>query len=371
MTMALDPHHPLLSRVPTPALVVDVAALDRNIAHMARRATAAGTALRPHIKTHKSADIARRQVAAGAKGLACATVAELLYLVDAGFEDILLTSAVADPVKAAMIAEVNRRTKLAVVVDHPQQAALLDAAVGKIGGTLQVLVDIDVGQNRAGTADITSCIETARAIERSAHLVFAGLQGFAGQAQHIVEEPARREAAGKVAAYLKECADALQRAGFAIDWITGSGTGTSRYDASGLFTELQVGSYLFMDADYGRLHGGADAGMDFERSLFVLASVVSVNRAGQVSIDAGVKAFAVNGPPPSLMIGVREPMAYRFAGDEHGILTPVSGATLPRLGDRILLEATHCDPTVNLYGGFHAVHADGHVERWETGGRYA
>lgn len=368
--MAIDPRHPSLSSIPTPALVVDVAALDRNIASMAQRAAATGTSLRPHIKTHKSADIARRQVAAGAKGLACATVAELLYLVDAGFEDILLTSSIADPAKAAMIAAANRRTKLAVVADHPWQVALLEAAVSGTGGQLHVLVDIDVGQNRAGAADISACIDVARAIEKSASLVFAGIQGFAGQAQHIVEEPARREAAGKVTAYLGECADALRRAGFAVDCITGSGTGTSVYDAHALFTELQVGSYLFMDADYGRLQGSSEGGMNFERSLFVLATVVSVNRAGQVSIDAGTKAFAMNGPSPTLMIGVSSPMTYRFAGDEHGILTPPSGTMLPRLGDRILLEATHCDPTVNLYAGFYAIDPEGHVERWETGGRY-
>ncbi|HLS19600.1 MAG TPA: alanine racemase [Paracoccaceae bacterium] len=370
--MAVDPNHPALGQLPTPALVIDVAALDRNIARMAAHAEDAGMALRPHIKTHKSVEIARRQIASGAKGLACATVAELLHLVEAGLDDILLTSPIADPMKADLIAQANMRAKIAVVIDHPLQAALLSEAVGRHGGALDVLVDIDVGQNRSGVADIESCIAVARAIDEAADLRLAGIQGFAGQAQHVVAEAERRQAAADVAAYLTRCRDALATEGFSIDWVSGSGTGTSRYDMDGgPFTELQVGSYVFMDADYGRLEGGPEAGLDFERSLFVLATVVSVSRAGQVTIDAGVKAFAVNGPLPQVVIGVDGPIKYAFAGDEHGILKLGENTIRPSLGDRVLVEATHCDPTVNLYAGFNAIDMDGRVERWEIGGRYA
>src|SRR5690625_722506 len=302
--MSVEPDHPALGRLPTPALIVDVAALERNISRMAAHAEEAGQVLRPHIKTHKSVEIARRQLAAGAKGLACATVLELLHLIEAGLDDILLTSPIADPVKADLIAQANTRAKIAVVVDHPLQVALLSEAVGTHGGELDVLVDIDVGQNRSGVAGIESCIAVARAIDEAADLRLAGIQGFAGQAQHVVAEAERRQAAADVAEYLTRCRDALVAEGFTIDWVSGSGTGTSRYDMGGPFTELQVGSYIFMDADYGRLEGGAEAGLDFERSLFVLATVVSVAREGQVSIDAGTKAFAVNGPLPKVVIGV-------------------------------------------------------------------
>lgn len=369
--MAVDPNHPALGRLPTPALVVDVAAMTRNISRMAAHAEDAGMALRPHIKTHKSVEIARRQIASGAEGLACATVAELLHLVESGLDDILLTSPIADPIKADVIARANSRAKIAVVVDHPQQAVLLSDAVGEHGGELAVLVDIDVGQNRSGVADIESCIETARAVDQAANLRLAGIQGFAGQAQHVVGEADRRKAAADVAAYLGRCRDALIAEGFSIDWVSGSGTGTSSYDMDGPFTELQVGSYVFMDADYGRLEGGAEAGLDFERSLFVLATTVSVSRAGQVTIDAGTKAFAVNGPLPQVVIGVDGPIEYAFAGDEHGILKLGEGTVPPALGDRVLVEATHCDPTVNLYAGFNALDMDGRLERWEIGGRYA
>ncbi|MHA6688469.1 alanine racemase [Mesorhizobium sp. A556] len=368
---APDPGSAALAGVSTPALVVDVAALDRNIAAMAERARSAGVLLRPHIKTHKCADIARRQLAAGAAGLACATVAELRHLVECGFNDILLTSPVADALKCDLIAAASRHAEIAVVVDHPDQVALVDAAMARAGGRLKVLVDIDVGQNRAGVADIAACVAAAKVIESAENLVFAGIQGFAGQAQHIVDVQARREAARDVAEHLRRCADAVRREGLAVDCITGSGTGTSVYDTDGPFSELQVGSYLFMDADYARLLGHAGEGLGFEKSLFVLATVVSVNKDGQVTIDAGVKAFAQNGPVPKLMLGIGDGAEYRFAGDEHGILALKDGMAAPALGSRILLEATHCDPTVNLYAGYNALHPDGSQERWQIGGRYA
>lgn len=369
---ALDPSSPALAHIATPALVIDVAALDRNILAMADQARSAGMPLRPHVKTHKCADVARRQIAAGAVGLACATVAELHHLIDCGFRDILLTSPVADALKCDLIADAGLRAKLAVVVDHPDQVALLDAAAEKVGSRLSVLVDIDVGQRRAGVASVAACVATARAVNTARNLAFAGIQGFAGQAQHIVEEEARKEAASEVAEYLRGCAEALRREGLAVGWITGSGTGTSAYDLNGPFTELQVGSYIFMDADYARLAGRSGGGLGFEKSLFVLATVVSINRQGQVTIDAGTKAFAQNGPPPRLMLGIEEEGAeYRFAGDEHGSIALKNASAAPVLGSRVLLEATHCDPTVNLYASFNALHPDGRLEHWQIGGRYS
>lgn len=367
----LDPHSPVLAAVSTPALVIDVAALDRNISAMSEQTRSAGISLRPHVKTHKCADIARRQMEAGAIGLACATVSELCHLVEHGFGDILLTSPVAEASKCDLIATAARQAELSTVVDHPDQAALLNRAIGKAGGRLKVLVDIDVGQNRAGVVDIADCIATAKAIDLAENLIFAGIQGFAGQAQHLVEETARSRAAGEVAGYLRQCVEALRHEGLDASRITGSGTGTSLYDSDGPFTELQAGSYLFMDADYARLtdHGGG--GLGFEKSLFVLATVVSVNRHGQVTIDAGTKALAHNGPAPKTMLGIGPGAAYRFVGDEHGILMLQNGMATPALGSRVLLEATHCDPTVNLYASYNAVHADGRLERWEIGGRYA
>jgi D-serine deaminase-like pyridoxal phosphate-dependent protein len=152
--------------------------------------------------------------------------------------------------------------------------------------------------------------------------------------------------------------------------VSGSGTGTHAYDMAGPFTELQVGSYVFMDADYGRVRQDDGTALPFSPALFVLATVVSANRDGQVTVDAGTKALAVNGPPPARFIGLPAGASYTFAGDEHGTIRLPAGAARPAVGARILIEATHCDPTVNLHGAYHAVHRDGAVTTMAIVGRY-
>jgi D-serine deaminase-like pyridoxal phosphate-dependent protein len=203
-------------------------------------------------------------------------------------------------------------------------------------------------------------------IAASPGLVFAGIQGFAGHAQHIAD-PRQRCAAA--AAMLRAVADALPQAGYPVRLITCSGTGTYVQDAVGPYSELQAGSYLFMDADYARIADEAGAGPSFAPSLLVLATVVSVNRPGEITVDAGTKALATNGPPPCHIRGVAPGATYRFAGDEHGIITMPPGKPPPPLGARVLISATHCDPTVNLYASY-CVIGSGAMERWPICGRY-
>lgn len=368
-TAPLSPSHPALRGIETPALVVDLAALKRNIASMQARAKKLGLSLRPHAKTHKSTTIARLQIEAGAIGIACATVAEAEMLALHGINGLMLTAPQVGAAKVSRIADVNRRHGITVVIDHMRQLEALAAAVRPGDRKLAIAIDVDVGHMRTGVTDVAEAVRLAKTIAADPRLDFAGLQGFAGHAQHLPEPLERNAAAAKAAATLREFADALSAAGLPPRLVSGSGTGTYLQDASGPYNELQVGSYVFMDSDYARILDEAGTGPAFEPSLFVLGTVVSTNRPGQITVDAGTKALATNGPPPFQMIGAPKGATYRFAGDEHGVMNFPEGENAPALGDRLLLAATHCDPTVNLHGVYHVIDGD-KMERWPIGARY-
>lgn len=355
--------HPALASLSTPCLVVDGAALQRNIDKMAGLARVAGVKLRPHAKTHKSPEIARRQMAAGAIGIGCATVAEAEMLAAARIPGLMLTAPVMSAAAFACMARLNREHGLMAVADHPAQVEALAAALQPGDPPFGVLVDVDVGQARTGIVDLADGVRLARTIARQPKLQFAGLQGFAGNAQHAPDPVERRAAAQKAADKLVALREALAAEGLSPAIITGSGTGTQSLDASGPYTELQVGSYVFMDADYDRIRDEHDQPPPFEPSLFVLATVTSVNRPGEVTIDAGTKALATNGPAPVLLLGAPSGARYRFAGDEHGILSIPDGQPSPALGARILIGATHCDPTVNLHGCYYEITDNGVMRR--------
>jgi D-serine deaminase-like pyridoxal phosphate-dependent protein len=367
--MALSPQADDLRALATPALVVDRAALEANIARMAAEAARVGVTLRPHAKTHKSPPIAALQLKAGAVGVGCATVAEAEAMAAASISGLLLTSPIMGEEKFARVAKLNRAAGVALVVDHPAQVEGLAAALAPGDPVLKVLVDIDVGQARTGATEVKAGAALAQAIAADRRLAFTGIQGYAGHVQHILDPAERKAAAAAAAAALRSFARALAEAGLPPGTITGSGTGTYALDAGAPYTELQPGSYVFMDADYGRLRHAAGEEPAFAPSLFVLATVISANRPGQITVDAGTKAIATNGPPPVLIIGPPQGSSYKFGGDEHGIITIPAAAAPPPLGARILIGATHCDPTVNLHPALHVV-GGGRVETWPVVGRY-
>lgn len=367
--VALAPDHEALRAVATPALVVDGPALERNIAGMAAAARDAGVALRPHAKTHKSKDIAALQLRAGAVGVACATIREAEALTAGGIAGLLITSPTMGADKFARVADLNRRSGLTVVVDHPAQVEGLLAQLQRGDRPLGVAVDIDVGQARTGVTDPAMGVELARMIARQPGLIYAGIQGYAGHAQHIADPAERKTAGARAAAILRSVAKSLADAGMPPALITGAGTGTYKSDSLGPYNELQAGSYVFMDAEYAAIRDEAGHGPAFEPSLFVLATVVSVNRSGEVTVDAGTKALATNGPPPCRIVGASSGTAYSFAGDEHGILKAPAGASPPPLGARVLIGATHCDPTVNLHSALHVL-KNGEVTIWTVQGRH-
>lgn len=368
--MPLSPDLPALQALDTPALVIDAAALERNIAHMAETVRRRGIALRPHAKTHKSPDIARLQIAAGAVGICCATLAEAEAMSAAGIDGVLLTAPTMGEARFVRIAKLNRQRPLMVVVDHVSQVDGLAAAQGSGDPTLGVLVDVDVGQRRTGVTDVADALAIAKAVAASPRLRFAGVQGYAGHVQHIADPAARKAAAETSSGILGSFAQALTGAGFKPGIITGSGTGAHVFDLeSGPYTELQTGSYTLMDADYAAIKDEQGKGPDFLPALFVLGTIVSINRPGEVTVDAGTKAIATNGPPPVHIIGAPAGSTYKFAGDEHGIVTVPAGKATPALGSRLLIGATHCDPTANLHDRYHVVR-DGSVTVWRIAGRY-
>ena len=351
----------------TPALIIDADALERNIAKMAAFAKAAGLTLRPHAKTHKSAAIAKLQRAAGAVGVCCAKLGEAEALTDAGVEGILITSPVVGaPAVQRLAALAARATGLMASVDHPDAVAALAAS----GVAMTLLVDIDPGIHRTGVASPEAALALARQIDAAPSLTYAGVQFYCGSQQHIEDFAARREAIVERTDYLKGIIGLLTENGLKPRFITGGGTGTHAIDAElGVFNELQVGSYVFMDKQYADCDLVGDGAQAFETSLLIDARVISANHPMLVTVDAGFKAFATEAGPPPVVSGAPEGSNYRFMGDEHGALIPPKGEAPPPLGAVVTFAAPHCDPTVNLYDAYHAVKGNTLVGIWAIEGR--
>lgn len=344
----------------TPALVVDVEALDRNIARMADVAAASGLKLRPHAKTHKSADIARRQIAAGAVGVCCAKLGEAEALTAAGVEGILITSpVVGEPAVERLIGLAGKAPTLMAACDHPHAVAAIGAGARAAGVRLTLLVDIDPGIRRTGVASPEAALALARQIDAHPALVFGGLQFYCGAEQHIEAYAARRDAVVGRMQRLTDAIAALTADGLAPPIVTGGGTGTHAIDAElGVLTELQVGSYVFMDRQYNDCALTEADARPFETALMIDVRVISANHPAMVTVDAGLKAMATEAGPPPILAGAPAGASYRFMGDEHGAILPPQGAAPPQLGERVTLAAPHCDPTVNLYDAYHVVRGD-------------
>jgi len=356
----------------TPVLVIDIEALDRNIARMAEFAASNGLTLRPHAKTHKSVDIARRQIAAGAVGQCCAKLGEAEALADGGITGLHITSPVVPAAAVERLAALNARSSgLMVVVDNPGNARTIAEAVAKTGTQpLSVVIDVDPGIHRTGVVSAEKAIELLDVIRSLPALAYRGVQFYCGAHQHIAAYADRRAAMRDRADYLETVIAGLAEAGGKPEIVTGGGTGTHRIDAEqGLFTELQVGSYIFMDDQYRAcdLTGEEAAPVPFETALMVDSSVVSANAPGLVTLDAGIKSFATDAEPPTVLAGVDPATRFFFMGDEQGaLLTPEGALTL---GDRVSMNTPHCDPTVNLYDSYHVVRGQTLEAIWPVSGR--
>jgi D-serine deaminase-like pyridoxal phosphate-dependent protein len=382
----------------TPLLVVDRAALTRNITKMQALCTAAGVRLRAHGKTHKCSTLGRLIVERGAVGLCAQTVGEAEAFVAGGIQDVLVTApppAWAGPRLAALA---KAGATVGVVADDEGQIDRLSDAAVAAGTRLDLVVDLDLGTHRTGSYP-QGALALARAADASPGLRFAGIQAYLGHLQHMDDEPGRRAADEAAFATLRGVVAELAAAGLAPPVVTGGGTGTHAFDlASGVFTELQAGSYAVMDVEYDDCGPPGGGDWPFEPALFVAASVVSARHKSHVVVDAGFKAMSMDGPPARVISDAAPGSLWRPMGDEHGMIAhpamidvlkaggrdplgfdravstadtdPARGfpADAPKVGDIVWLQPGHCDPTINLYDALHVWDGET-LERWAVDGR--
>ncbi len=360
-----------LAEVETPALVVDLDALDRNIAKMAEFARTAGVRLRPHAKTHKSPAIALKQIAHGAVGQCVQKVGEAEALVRGGVRDILVSNQVVGEKKLRRLAALAAEAKVALCFDAPEQVDAAARVARDFGVELGGLVEIDVGAERCGVAPGRDGATLARRIADASNLTFRGLQAYHGRAQHMATHQERAQAIASAVDFVRETLDALAAEHLPCEIVAGAGTGTFAFEAaSGVYNELQVGSYVFMDTDYARI-GGKDGGRyaEFEHSLFVLATVMSAPTSDRAIVDAGLKSYSAEKGPP--WVHGREDVEVVAVSDEHGKLRLGPKAERLRLGDRVWLIPGHCDPTVNLHDWYVGVRRDRVEALWPIAARGA
>ena len=338
--------------IDTPALVVDLDAMDRNIQRMADFARKHQVRWRPHAKLHKSAELALLQQRAGAHGVCVQKVAEAEALAAGGVNDITITNQVIAMPKLHRVARLAaqlaaRGGRLGVAVDHAEGIERLTEAMAQFGSDagIDVLVEIDVGQGRCGVPPGEAAVPQALAVSRSPRLRFAGLQAYHGRAQHLASSVGRRETIAAVVRAADHTRQLIEAAGLPVPLVTGSGTGTLVHEAaSGVFGELQAGSFLFMDADYAR-NEREPAQPAFEHALYVKTQVVSVRDTHAVC-DAGHKSHAIDsGLPTVALLPADRTLRYANGGDEHGLLyADAPDARLPSLGHMLWLIPGHCDP---------------------------
>lgn len=360
-----------LAEIDTPALVLDLDRFDANLERMMTAGAAAGVRVRPHAKSHKSLQIAHRQIAAGAIGVCCQKIGEAEVFLGGGIRDVLITNEIVGVRKLRRLAQLAKMfsgARLGVCVDDVGTVRQLSLVCAEEDAGLDVYVELDVGQNRAGVATPAEAIELAREVMRHPRLTLMGLQAYAGSAQHRRGVPERREAAQRAAARADEARAQMREAGLACEIVTGGGTGSFVYDiGGGVYDEIQPGSFVFMDADYARNQPDPDAPR-FEHALFLLATVMS-RRGDRATLDAGLKAFSTDSGParptfPGWMV--------HAVSDEHAVLTRVddSGPGIT-IGAKALLVPGHCDPTVNLHDWIVAVRQGKVEDVWRVDARGA
>lgn len=358
--------------IDTPALVVDLPALDRNLDRMASFAERADVRLRPHAKTHKCPMIARRQLVRGAVGVCCQKVSEAEAMVVGGVSDVLVSNEIVGPAKVDCLAALARDARVSVLADHPDLVAAYGAAAERFGTTLSVLVELQAGDMRPGVEPGPAALELARRIAETPGLRFSGLQAYQGGAQHVRNFDERRAVSLAWIETVSATRDLLEEAGLRCEIVTGGGTGTYGFEGeSGVFNEIQPGSYAVMDADYGlNRDENGNFVSEFENSLFILTTTISRNFPGFAVVDAGVKAGNVDQAMPT--VWQRSGMEYVGASDEHGAIEVSAGAAEDlRAGDKLRLVPGHCDPTINLHDWIVGVR-DGVVETvWPVSARGA
>lgn len=375
-----------ISALDTPSMLVDLDLMEANISTFLGRLLPTGVLVRPHLKTTKSAALAARLAAAGATGGCVAKLSEAEALCAAGFDDLLITSPVVGPHKCRRLAALFQRHRgLRIVVDDVRAARAIDGALASVkglgggdDGRLATLIDVDVGLHRTGVAGAEAARALAAAVrEGCPRLKVVGVQGYEGHVQHVHGRAARRAQCLESMAALVDAAAALRADGHEVRVVTGGGTGTAAFCAGveGV-TEVQPGSFLFMDTDYrdalrdgeGGDSDDQDGNKRLANSLTILSTVLSRQGPRCVTIDAGLKSLTTD----SGLAEAKEPgYTYGVLGDEHGSLSWGEGAASRPLdvGDRVEMIPSHIDPTINLHDVYYA-HRGGVIEEiWRVDAR--
>lgn len=356
-----------LRDVDTPALLIDLDNLERNISVLAAYCNEQKIDLRAHAKTHKSVEIAKLQIRHGAVGICCQKVSEAEVFVQNGIKDILITNQVLGELKITRLAGLAKKSKMGVCVDDPANVEELNRIAAEQDVHLTILIELDVGGGRCGIRSKQTLNLMANKIANASHLVFGGLQAYHGGAQHIYDYRLRRQAIEHAVSKVSACSRWLLSHGFSCRSITGGGTGTYPFETgSGLYTELQCGSYVFMDADYGKIRmENKQIITTFENSLFVLTTVMSKTNAKRAICDAGLKAHSIDSGPP--LVREARSVEYIASSDEHTILHDPEN--ILRLGDKLLLVPGHCDPTVNMHNWYIGIRKDRVEQLWPVSAR--
>lgn len=347
--------------IDTPALLLDLDAFEANLDTMARLLEGTGAKLRPHAKTHKSATVARMQIARGAVGQCVQKLGEAEVLAWGGIGDILISNQVVGRAKLRRLAGLTKLASVAVCVDDAEQVRALEQAAEAAGTRIETLVEIDVGMGRCGVDPGPPAVALAERVARSPHLGFAGLQAYHGKAQHKRTAAERHEAIAAAADATRRTVEQLAQRGLACRIVGGAGTGTFEEEvASGIWNEIQAGSYAFMDAAYARnLDAAGRPVSTFRHALFVLATVISVPRPGVAVLDVGHKGVAVDAGLP--LVWGMEDVRCVGCSDEHATLHFDPGARSLKLGQTLRLVPGHCDPTVDRHDWYVGVR-NGRVE---------
>lgn len=357
--------------IQTPSLVLDLDALERNIKKMGDYAKAHGMRHRVHGKMHKSVDVAKLQERiGGAVGVCCQKVSEAEVFVRGGIKDVLVSNQVRDPAKIDRLASLPKLgSRIIVCVDDVDNVADLSGAAVDHGTLLEVFVEIDCGAGRCGVTTTPEVIEIAKAVVDAENLKFTGIQAYQGAMQHLDSYEARKEKLDTAIAMVKDAVEGLKAEGIECELVSGGGTGSYYFESnSGVYNELQCGSYAFMDADYGRIldkDGNRIDQGEWENAFFILTSVMSHAKADKAIVDAGLKAQSVDSGLP--VVYGRDDVEYIKCSDEHGVVMDTDG--ILKVNDKLKLVPGHCDPTANVHDWYVGVR-NGKVETvWPVSAR--
>jgi len=339
------------NQIQTPCLLLDLDALERNIVKMGAYVKAHGMRHRVHGKMHKSVDVAKLQEElGGADGVCCQKVSEAEVFARGGIKDILISNQVRDPLKLQRLAAIPKLgARTSVCIDDINNVAELSAAARAQGTELECLVEIDCGAGRCGVVSPVHAVKIAQAIDAADNLIFSGIQAYQGDMQHLRTYTERKEKLAIAVAKTKEVVGALTEAGLTPNLVTGGGTGSYCFESnSGVYNELQCGSYAFMDADYGRNLDKEGKRIDqgeWENALFILTAIMSHTKHGRAVCDAGLKVQSVDSGLP--VIFGRDDVQYVKCSDEHGEIEDPDN--LLQINERLRLVPGHCDPTCNIH----------------------